>query len=194
LINGVLIANLNIHRSTRTPRMRWLLLPLLLVSGAAQAQMSLHPGDGFENCPTAAYPNLSIASWNNTFGAFPQTGVSRISISGNGGVSLAFTAPGAALSGQFQALQSLPINGESVIAMSACAGAYPQLPAACLSAVAESPTLDWTTDANGTGCLLQPGQLYYLNLSFGNANAPGAGEPWCGTPGSCGLSLQSSTR
>ena len=172
--------------------MRLVILALLLASSAAQAQMSLRPGDGFEDCPSKAYPNLALSLWDTALGTFPHSGVNQINVPFNGSLGLLFFAPQSPLSGQFQGLPRGQNIGEMVIGLSSCPGAYPGLPAACLSAIGTSPTLDWTTDVNGTGCQLIPGQGYYLNLSFGSATAPGQGEPWCAS--TCELSLQSTPR
>ena len=84
--------------------MRLVILTLLLASSDAQAQMSLRPNDGFEDCPGKAYPQLVVNSWDTSFGPFPHSGVNRINVPFNGSLGLLFFAPQSPLSGQFQGL------------------------------------------------------------------------------------------
>lgn len=165
---------------------------LLLISGAAQAQVLIFDGDGFEACPRGAMAVATLASWNGVFGPFPQASSNnRLTVPTSGSLGLQFTAPNAVASGQL-GTQLDGTTGEAVLSLSPCAAVYPVNPATCVSAVSATPTVQWTTDPSGAGCRLQPGVSYYFNLTFGTQTAPGNGQPWCSS--GCGVRLVSTTR
>ena len=170
------------------------LLPLLLLtSSAAHAQFLAFDGDGFEACPRGAMADSVLSSWGGVFGAFPQVGPSNlVAVPTGGSVGLQFTAPNSPMSGQLQAQPQSTATGEALLSLSRCAAVYPANPATCVSAVSATPSLQWTTDPDSSGCRLQPGVSYYFNITFGTQTAPGNGQPWCS--GGCRVGLVSTLR
>lgn len=174
------------------PFQRLLLLPLLL-AGAAEAQVLTFDGDGFEACPRGAM-TASIASWANLFAPFPQVSANnRISVQSGSSLGLLLVAPGAMMDGQLSAQVQAPPTGEAVLSLSPCAAVFPPNPASCVSTVSATPSIQWTTNLVGSGCVLQPGVAYYLNITFGAQTAPGNGQPWC-SGAACGVTLLSTAR
>lgn len=153
---------------------------LLLLSGAAQAQLLTFDGDGFEACPRGAMTFVTLASWNSVFAPFPsQVPFGAIRVQKGLSVGLLLTAPTAPTSGQIQVQVREGDVGEALLSLSRCDSVYPPNPASCVSAVSTTPKLQWTTDPAGDGCRLEPGVSYFFNTTMGTQTEPGGGQPWC---------------
>ena len=177
-------------------RLRILLAGMIgLALSPAHAQVLGFDGDGFETCPHQVLSITSTSAWAGTFsGSFPSViGVHRIIVPSNGSSVFAFQAPMTPQSGTLQVQNDLDVIGESVISLSRCSSVYPINPPSCLAGPAAANALDFTTDPNGQGCLLEPGQTYFFNVSFGVETAPTNGQPWCGGL-TCGVRVSSLLR
>jgi len=159
------------------------LLPLLLLlTGSAQAQVLTFDGDGFETCPRGAMALTSLNSWNGVFGTFPTPVPSAVmSVRRQMSLGLLLTAPTTSAGGEFQVKVQQNTVGEALLSLSRCDSVYPPSPANCVSAVSRTPTLEWTTDPAGRGCLLESGVSYFFNVTMGSQTEPGDGQPWCST-------------
>ena len=170
-------------------------LLLLVLPLQAGAQVLGFNGDGFEACPRQALSVTTSASWSGTFSsAFPNAGPANVIIPpANGSIAFSFVAPSAGQSGTLLAQNRPGVVGESAISLSRCDSVFPSNPPACIDGPSVAPALAWTTTAAGSECRLEPGQTYYLNITFGVETTSGNGQPWCGVA-PCGVSLQSAMR
>jgi hypothetical protein len=167
---------------------------LSCLSAPAPAQVLGFDGDGFEACPHQVLTIASTSNWTSQFGPFPSVlGVHRILVPSSGSSVFAFQAPMAPQSGTLQVQNDVDVTGASVISLSRCSSVYPINPSSCLAGPAAANALDFTTDPNGQGCLLEPGQTYFFNITFGVEAAPVNGQPWCGGF-SCGVRVNSLVR
>ncbi len=165
-----------------------------LVASPAYAQVLGFDGDGFEACPRQVLSISTTSNWASQFGPFPSVlGVHRILVPSSGSSVFAFQAPMAPQSGTLQVQNDVDVTGASVISLSRCSSVYPSNPPSCIAGPATVNALDFTTDPNGQGCRLEPGQTYFFNITFGVEAAPVNGQPWCGGL-SCGVRVNSLLR
>jgi len=145
-----------------------------------------------QNC-TATYPNVTEAEFNQTFNIWPAFGSSRrIFAPFNGSLAFRFTA--SAVANQFGTFATVGFPGDgdgfgqaSISRGPGCFNAA-QLGPNCVSPVAREPSVGWANFANQFSCALTPGQVYYVNLTYGGTTTPGSG-PYC-PGGSCGADAQ----
>ena len=160
-------------------------------SDVKTTQVTVQSGGG-ESC-TATYPNVTSAEFNQTFNTWPAFGSSRrIFAPFNGSLAFRFTAT--AVANQFGTFATVGFPGDgdgfgqaSISRGPGCFNAG-QLGQNCLSPVAREPSVGWANFANQFSCALTPGQVYYVNLTYGGTTTPGSG-PYC-PGGSCGADAQ----
>ena len=161
-----------------------------LMTSPAHAQVLGFDGDGFEACPHQSLPLASTTTWTSMFGTFPQIpGPNTNTVPANASIAIQFTAPATLQSGTLLMQNRPGTTGESAISIARCAGVFPVNPLGCIDGPSSAPGLAWTTNPAGGGCALEPGQTYYLNLTFGIETAPVPGQPWCSA--GCSISIGS---
>lgn len=141
------------------------------------------------------YPNGTTSSWNNVFEPWPAFGVRRrLGVPANGYVAFQFTASFAA--NQFGTIASgdFPNDGDGVgqMSISRDPGCFTQsqLGSMCLGPVARLPGVGWQNGSTSPfSCALTPGQIYYVNFTYGSGTVgPG---PHCPVgSGGCSADVQ----
>lgn len=141
-------------------------------------QVTVEPGAA---CPPT-YPNGTSVIWNVIFDSWPNFGaLRRLNVLG-GYLALAFTAPAA--SQQFGTFRGTTHpddgDGEAILSISRDPGCFDaaSLPPNCLSVPSRFPSVSWKQSQGAFQCVLQGGQTYYINISYGTNTLPGAG-PYC---------------
>ena len=142
--------------------------------------------NGFEapgTVPCAlVYPVVFQATWMETYhSAWPGYNTVLVAYPPyDGAYSLAFSPP--AIPDQYGTVITAAFTGDGAglahLSISSTPGCFDpaQLQSNCLSAIGNTPELDWSYSGIPGRCRLTPGQTYYVNLTFG-------GEPIDGMPG-----------
>lgn len=141
------------------------------------------------------YPNGTTSSWDGVFQAWPAFGVRRrLGVPANGYVAFQFTAT--FVPGQFGTIASADFPGDGdgwgQMSISRTPGCFSptELSAVCLGGVQRLPSVSWQNgSASPFSCPLTPGQVYYVNYTYGSG-AVGPG-PFCpGGSGTCSADVQ----
>lgn len=152
------------------------------------AEIVLQAGFEPEAC-TPIYPTGTLGDFAATFGTPWPAYNDRLRLFMNGGTysSLLFVAN---TGPQFGTVTSTgyPGDGDGLgqISISRVAGCFDPafLEPGCLSEVSVFPSLNWHQTPGNIGCYLAPGEVYYVNYTFG-LSAPSGSGPHCPT-GTCG--------
>lgn len=144
-----------------------------------------------QNAPPAGYSlqTVSLCSvYQCTAGPFPPTGNTRfINLSRATSVAMQFTAtlnPGAPAQGAVTTDEwtnySIPESGGSgVYTISACPHDYFPASSICKSGPAAINTVPYEVGSGSGRCALQPGGVFYANITSGDSTTPGAGLGHC---------------
>ncbi|HWS27170.1 MAG TPA: hypothetical protein VN259_11445 [Xanthomonadales bacterium] len=141
------------------------------------------------------YPNGTTSSWDSVFAAWPAYGVRRrMGVPANGYVAFQFTATFTA--GQFGTIATgdFPNDGDGIGQMSISRepGCFTQsqLGSFCLGPVARLPGVGWQNgSASPFSCALTPGQIYYVNFTYGSGTV-GPGPHCPAGSGACSADMQ----
>ncbi len=143
----------------------------------------------------ALYPNGTTSSWNSVFEPWPSFGVRRrMGVPANGYVAFQFTATSTA--GQFGTVATgdFPNDGDGVgqMSISRTPGCFTpsELGSFCLGPVARLPGVGWQNgSASPFSCALTPGQVYYVNFTYGSGTV-GPGPHCPAGSGNCSADVQ----
>lgn len=163
-------------------------------SDTKTTQVTVQAGGGGGAACTQTYPNTTVTEFNTYFGTWPAFGHSiRIGVPFNGALSWRFTATSSTT--QFGSIATVGFPGDGdgwgQISISRSPGCFnpAEIGANCVHAAAREPSTGWANFANQFSCPLTPGQVYYVNLTYGGSTFSANG-PYCPNGISCSADIQ----
>lgn len=128
-------------------------------------------------CPAPVVPNRdsSRTTYQSVFGSIwpgPNGDNRNITVNTNQYLALSFVATASQVGSLSSIAPSVANIGASIIALDRCPGIVDTTVSACSSGAAVKNAITWRSSdvASNTGCELEVGETYFLNIFFGNTN------------------------